>query len=150
MELILFPNDTLRIKCKTVTAFDAKLRNTLREMTTKMNEWGGIGLAAPQCGINTRMFVAKVPGHGVWSFVNPQLKILDATPSIYDEGCLSLPGEKSSVTRPSVVKVRAFNGFGKPFNLVCTDLLSVCVQHEYDHLDGILMTDRAQAGSPTL
>lgn len=124
-----------------VTAFDAKLRNTLREMSMKMNEWGGIGLAAPQCGLNLRMFVAKVPGRGVWSFVNPHLKILDATPLVYEEGCLSLPDERILVTRPSTVKVKAFSELGKPFELVCTGLLSVCIQHEYDHLDGVLMTD---------
>lgn len=151
MKLVLFPNDILKAKCKPMTAFNTKLRNILREMSMKMNEWGGIGLAAPQCGLEARMFVAKVPGRGIWSFVNPVLKVLDATPSSYEEGCLSLPGERVSVIRPSVVKVKAFNESGKPFELICTDLLSVCIQHEYDHLDGLLMTDRlGQAGSPTL
>ena len=142
MDLVLHPDDRLRMKCKPVTYFDAKLRNTLREMASKMKEWDGIGLAAPQCGIISRMFVASVPGEGVQAFVNPTIKVVDPTPYRFDEGCLSMPGEKVSTARPSVVKVRAYDENGQPFTLVCRDLLSVCVQHEYDHLDGVLMLDR--------
>lgn len=141
LELVLYPDDRLKQKCQPVRVFDAKLRNTIREMVSSMKQWGGIGLAAPQCGILQRMFVASVPGRGTLAFINPQLKVLDWTPSTYDEGCLSIPDARISVARPAIVKVKAYNELGKPFDLTCTGLLSVCVQHEYDHLDGVLMMD---------
>ncbi len=109
----------------------------------RMDEWGGIGLAAPQCGIALRMFVMHLPGQGRKAFVNPIVEDMGEGTARLEEGCLSLPGATIEVSRPASVLVRALDYRGSKVEMVCNGLASACVQHETDHLDGVLILDRA-------
>jgi len=117
----------------------------------------GIGLAAPQVGLSWRLFVCHVPpetdqqapGSGPAEttdapmvFLNPEIVGVEGEPTAYAEGCLSLPGVTGEVDRPPAVTVRAVDPSGEPFELRAAGLLARCVQHEMDHLDGVLIIDR--------
>jgi peptide deformylase len=130
---------------ETVTIFDAALRQLVEEMFESMYVAQGIGLAAPQISISQRITVIDV------SFKkNPKDKIVLINPEIIDrrgkqveeEGCLSLPDIREKVSRAEWVKVRAQDADGKTFEIEGTELLGRCMQHEIDHLDGILFIER--------
>jgi len=142
MELVKFPDSRLRARCEPVEYVTDEVRRTLDGMARKMVEWRGIGLAAPQCGDLRRMFVASVPGKGVRAFVDPSFVDLGAGAVSMAEGCLSIPGLAVELPRPAEVLVRAKNDRGRPFEMRCAGILARCVQHEVDHLDGVLMVDR--------
>ncbi len=145
MELVLFPDHRLRTRCKPVKQITAELRQTLDDMMQKMEEWGGIGLAAPQCGVMLQMFVMHIPGHGRYAFVNPSITDLGEGLSTMDEGCLSLPGASIEVTRPSSVRLEAIGYDGEKVDLRLIGMESVCAQHENDHLSGTLIIDKTDS-----
>lgn len=145
MQLVLYPDLRLRNTCKPVESFTENIRGILNEMSRHMVEWGGIGLAAPQCGLALAMFVAEVPGKKVMAFVNPEIECETGQKATFDEGCLSIPGVHVPVERPASVLIRAQDGFGKRFEIRCSGILAVCVQHEVDHLSGLNMLDRTSA-----
>src|SRR6516225_6803060 len=136
----LFGDPVLRTPAEPVTDFDLELRNLVRDLTETMLEAPGVGLAAPQIGVSLRVFTFHVddePGH----LVNPVLA-LDGDPEEDDEGCLSLPGLQFPTPRAPRVVAAGFNMYGDPVTVEGTELLARCVQHETDHLDGILFIDR--------
>jgi peptide deformylase len=143
MSLLLYPDVRLRTKCKPVEVFTPEIQQSIDEMMDHMDEWGGIGLAAPQCGIALRMFVMHLPGHGRKAFVNPIVEDLRGGTISMEEGCLSLPGATLEIVRPASVIIRALDYRGSKIEVVCHGLASACVQHETDHLDGVLILDRA-------
>lgn len=145
MDLQLYPSSVLRGSCKTVESITPEIQKSLDEMMDKMDAWGGVGLAAPQCGLSLRMFVMHIPGHGRRAFVNPELEDLQEGLYSMEEGCLSLPGALIEVTRPSSVRLRALDHHGVSVDLCCRGLVSVCAQHENDHLDGVLILDKADS-----
>jgi peptide deformylase len=139
----LFGDPVLRTPASEVVDFDAELRQLVRDLTDTMLAAPGVGLAAPQLGVGLRVFtycVDDVVGH----LINPDLD-LSADREVDEEGCLSLPGLQYPTERAVGVVAKGFDMHGEPVVLEGTHLLARCVQHETDHLDGILFIDRLDA-----
>ncbi|MFD1677274.1 peptide deformylase [Alicyclobacillus fodiniaquatilis] len=132
----------LRQKAKEVTKFTPAIAKLLNDMAETMRDADGVGLAGNQIGILKRLIVMDV-GQGVIELVNPV--ILEKRGTQYgSEGCLSLPGLSGKVSRAEYVRIRAQDRHGESFELEGRELLARCIQHEIDHLDGILFTDYLQ------
>jgi peptide deformylase len=136
----LFGDPVLRTPAEPVTDFDAELRKLVQDLTDTMMDAPGVGLAAPQIGVGLRVFtyyVDDVLGH----LINPSLD-LAAECEEDDEGCLSFPGLAYPVNRAFGVVAKGFDMHGEPVTVEGTGQLARCVQHETDHLDGVLFIDR--------
>jgi peptide deformylase len=136
----LFGDPVLRTPADPVVDFDKELRRLVADLTDTMLEAPGVGLAAPQIGVGLRVFTYHVddePGH----LVNPTLQ-LSGTPEEDEEGCLSFPGLTFTTPRAPHVVAKGWNMHGDPVVIEGDELLARCVQHETDHLDGILFIDR--------
>jgi peptide deformylase len=136
----LFGDPVLRTPAEPVVDFDKELRNLVRDLTETMIDAPGSGLAAPQLGVSLRVFtyhVDGVTGH----LVNPSLDLSEETQD-GNEGCLSIPDLSFPCTRALRVVAKGFNEHGEPVELEGSEVLARCVQHETDHLDGILFVDR--------
>ena len=136
----LFGDPVLRKPALAVTDFDRELRTLVADLTDTMLEAAGAGLAAPQLGVSLRVFTWNVDGE-VGHLINPDLTLSEA---IQDgaEGCLSIPGLSFDCERALSVVARGFNMHGEPVVVEGSDLLSRAIQHETDHLDGIMFIDR--------
>jgi peptide deformylase len=144
----LFGDPVLRTKAEPVRDFDAELRRLVRDLTDTMLDAPGLGLAAPQIGVGLRVFTYHVddePGH----LINPSLMLSDEV-EIDEEGCLSFPGLQYPTQRAHGVVATGFNMYGEPVTLEGNGQLARCLQHETDHLDGILFIDRLDAGQRKL
>jgi peptide deformylase len=136
----LFGDPVLRTKAEPVTSFDKELRKLVQDLTDTMLDAPGSGLAAPQIGVGLRVFTYNVEdlvGH----LVNPQLELSEEEQRGL-EGCLSIPGLSFDCVRAMSVVAKGFNMYGDPVTLEGSELLARCLQHETDHLDGILFVDR--------
>ena len=134
-------DDVLRKRCKEVTTITPSVVTLLNDMAETMYEANGVGLAAPQVGILKRIVVIDV-GDGIVELINPV--ILEKSGEQTDEeGCLSLPGKSAPVTRAMYTKVKAVNRDGYEFIIEGEGLMARALQHEIDHLDGVLYIDRA-------
>jgi len=136
----LFGDPALRMPALPVVDFDKELRLLVKDLTETMLDAPGLGLAAPQLGVSLRVFtydVDDVVGH----LINPSLDLTEEEQD-GEEGCLSLPGLTFDCKRAYGVVAKGFNMHGDPVVLEGTDLLARCVQHEADHLEGILFIDR--------
>ena len=141
LPILQIGDETLREKCEPVTSFDLNLASLLNDMKETLYDANGAGLAAPQVGVTKRIFVVSVD-EGYFEFINPV--ILGTSGSQYGvEGCLSVKGKWGDVKRPKKVTIKAFDRFGKPFKIVAKDFFAKAISHEYDHLEGILYTDKA-------
>lgn len=136
--------EVLRQKCETVKAeeINDEFRALIKEMFLTMDEANGVGLAAPQVGIAKRFFVAMSDDDVERVFINPVITKTSSELSEYEEGCLSIPGVYETIVRPKAVTISALDINGKPFTLDAEGLLARIVQHESDHLDGVLYIDR--------
>ena len=141
MEIVLYPADVLRQKTLPVTEFDANLGLFAQEMIQTMVDGRGIGLAAPQVGKLISMFIAQESDGKPLVFINPEIIGTSLETEPYEEGCLSIPGMYEEVVRPEAVVVQAYNEKGRPFKRECSGLLARIVQHELDHLKGVLFID---------
>ena len=140
MPIRLFGDPVLRTPADPVKDYDAELRRLVKDLTETMQDAPGVGLAAPQIGVSLRVFtfhVDDVLGH----LINPSLDLSEETET-GDEGCLSFPGLAYPATRAYGVVAKGFNMYGEPVTLEGTGQLARCVQHETDHLDGVLFIDR--------
>ena len=140
MPIRLFGDPVLRTPADPVKDFDAELRRLVKDLTDTMQDAPGVGLAAPQIGVSLQVFtyhVDDVLGH----LINPSLDLSEETET-GDEGCLSFPGLAYPATRAYGVVAKGFNMYGEPVTLEGTGQLARCVQHETDHLDGVLFIDR--------
>ena len=137
----LFGDPVLRTRAAEVTTFDAELRRLVADLTDTMLDAPGSGLAAPQLGVGLRVFTYDVDGV-VGHLVNPQLDFPDDELQHGPEGCLSLPDLTFDCTRRMRVVARGQDMWGDPVLVDGSDLLARCVQHETDHLDGVLFVDR--------
>jgi peptide deformylase len=137
----LFGDPVLRTVAEPVTDFDLELRNLVRDLTETMREALGVGLAAPQIGVGLRVFTYHVDEEEYGHLINPVLE-LSGDPEIDEEGCLSLPGLQFLTPRAPRAIATGFNMYGDPVRIEGTELLARCVQHETDHLDGVLFIDR--------
>lgn len=129
----------LEKKCKVVKKMTPKIEELIDDMFETMYDAMGVGLAAPQVGILRRIFVVDCDGENPYVFVNPE--ILERSGSqTGEEGCLSVPGKAGQVTRANYVKIKAYDKEMNEFVLEAEGLLARAIQHENDHLDGILYT----------
>ncbi|MFY9914024.1 MAG: peptide deformylase [Nocardioidaceae bacterium] len=144
-DIRLFGDPVLRSMAAPVVDFDAQLRTLVRDLTDTMLEAPGAGLAAPQIGVGLRVFTYNVEGV-VGHLINPELS-LTAETQTGDEGCLSIPGLTFDCVRALGVVARGFDMYGEPVVLEGTETLARCIQHETDHLDGILFVDRLDAAT---
>lgn len=144
MKIYKLGEEVLRKKCVPVEPeeINDEMRSLFLEMFDTMDEAEGVGLAAPQVGISKRFFVVTADDGIRRVFINPQIVYTSSTLSDYEEGCLSLPGFNEVIRRPEKVTCSAINEFGKPFTLEADGLLARIIQHENDHLDGIVYIDR--------
>ena len=139
----LFGDPVLTTPAAEVTTFDKELRQLVADLTITMQEAPGVGLAAPQIGVSLRVFTYDVDDE-IGHLINP---VLDLSDEIQDgpEGCLSLPGLTFDTKRSMRVVAKGMNMYGEPVTIIGTELLARCVQHETDHLDGVLFIDRLDA-----
>ena len=148
LEILQAPHPLLKKKAKPVTRVDEALRRLAADMFETMYKAPGIGLAAPQVGFSERLIVLDVADgeeRRPLTLVNPEIVWRSSDRATAEEGCLSLPGHFADVTRPQAVKVRYLTGEGLERELETDGLLARCVQHEIDHLDGILFVDHLTA-----
>lgn len=136
----LFGDPLLRTKAAPVTDFDAELRALVTDLTDTMLDAPGSGLAAPQLGVGLRVFTYNVDDE-VGHVINPELTLSDET-QFGPEGCLSMPDLTFDCVRALRTVARGFNMYGDPITIEGSDLLARALQHETDHLDGILFVDR--------
>lgn len=142
LEITKLGEEILRQKAEPVAEVTDEIRKLADDMLETMIEANGVGLAGPQVGKNLRIFVAMADDDVKRVFINPQIIKASEEVEEYEEGCLSIPQVYESITRPSRVTVQALNEKGRPFTLDADGLLARIIQHEYDHLDGILYIDR--------
>jgi peptide deformylase len=144
-EILVVPNPVLKQVSKTVAVVDDELRALMDDMLETMYAAPGIGLAAIQVGVAKRVIVMdlaregedKQPRH----FVNPEILWASEDTAPYEEGCLSVPEIYDEVERPAQVKIRYLNYAGETVEEDAEGLFAVCIQHEMDHLDGVLFID---------
>lgn len=146
MRIIEYPHPTLRYVSRPLKRVDAELRRMVAEMFDLMYEAKGIGLAANQVDLPYRLFVVNLEGDPAAKdeemvFINPVLSKHKGQAE-QEEGCLSLPGLYAPVVRPETVTVQAYNLAGELYHQEVSGMLARCIQHETDHLDGILFIDR--------
>ena len=143
LKIILYPDPRLRKISEPVTVFDENLVALTVRMFELMRQDQGVGLAAPQVGINKRLFVANPTGKPEDDrvVVNPVLTDADDSDTA-EEGCLSLPKIRADVDRALTIRLRAQDVTGKPFDIIGEDFEARVWQHEFDHLNGVLITDR--------
>src|ERR1700753_3757872 len=140
-DIRLFGDPVLRPAADPVTDFDQELRGVVKDLTQTLDDAQGAGLAAPQIGVGLRVFAYAV-GEERGHLVNPVLEFPDQGDQEGEEGCLSFPGIYYDVTRRLNTVARGFTDRGDPVQVVGTQVLSRCLQHETDHLDGVLFVDR--------
>ena len=136
----LFGDPILRTKAEPVVDFDAEIRQLVADLTDTMLEAPGIGLAAPQIGVGLRVFTYDVD-ETVGHLINPELSLVEGEQD-GPEGCLSIPELTFDCVRAAKVVARGFDQYGEPVEIAASDLLARCIQHETDHLDGVLFVDR--------
>jgi peptide deformylase len=143
--LIILPDPKLRLVSKPVERVGAALKKLAADMLDTMYDAPGIGLAAIQVGEPVRMLVIDLAKEGEPKapqiFINPEVVASSDERSLYEEGCLSIPDYYAEVERPAKVRVRFVDGEGKQQEVEAEGLLATCLQHEIDHLDGVLFID---------
>ena len=142
LDVVKLGQDILREKSEPIPEVTDEIRTLAEDMFETMIATEGVGLAGPQIGKNIRIFVAIADDDVRRVFINPQIIKTSEELSDYDEGCLSIPQVYETIRRPAKVTVQAINEHGKPFTLEADGLLARIIQHEYDHLEGILFIDR--------
>ncbi len=135
-------DETLHKVCRPVEKFDERLWQLLDDMADTLQKADGVGLAAPQIGVLRRLFIMDT-GDGLKECINPKILETKGTQECV-EGCLSSPGEYGLIIRPEVVKLQAQNRDGKFFIVTLEGLAAECVEHECDHLDGIVFKDKVE------
>lgn len=142
MEIVILGNEVLRQHAAPVADINGEVKDLAQRMIETMVRGKGIGLAAPQVGLASRLFVVGIEGDVPRVFINPSLLETSADLSDYEEGCLSIPGVYSKVSRSANIRIQAWNERGRPFTLDADGLLARVILHEYDHLEGVLFIDR--------
>ncbi len=150
-EIITLPAPVLRRKARPVTRFDVELQTLIDDMIETLREAPGVGLAAPQVGVSDRLIVVEYPEDDeqedapkkLYVVVNPEIKAASAETEMGIEGCLSIPGLHGEVERALSVTVKGLTRHGQPVKIKAKGWLARIFQHEIDHLNGIVFTDRA-------
>jgi peptide deformylase len=144
LSIITIGDPLLAKKSALVPDFNADVQRLIEQMFETMGT-RGIGLAAVQVGEAIRLFVTRAPRDQVRVFINPDILETSIEEETLEEGCLSVPGLYTEMVRPASVRVQAWNEKGRPFTLTADGMLARVVQHELDHLNGILFVDRLEA-----
>lgn len=148
-EILIVPDPRLKKECEPVTEVNDEIRDLLDDMLETMYAAPGIGLAAPQIGVMKRVVVMDVSDDKdkpePMKLINPEIIWESEDTSVYQEGCLSIPEQYADVERPAEVGVRYVDENGKEHEIEADGLLATCIQHEIDHLDGVLFTDYLSA-----
>ena len=153
-KIVTLPEPVLKRKARVVTKFDKDLQILLEDMVETMREAPGVGLAAPQIGLSDRIIVVEYyereedeenedAPKKVWAMINPEIVKSSEETLMGVEGCLSIPGLLGEVERHAAVQVKGLNKHGKPMKVKAKGWLARIFQHEIDHLNGVLFTERA-------
>ena len=149
LAIITAPDPRLKIKARPVPAVDANVRQLMDDMVETMYRAIGIGLAAPQVGVATRVLVIDVARDGEkpapMRIANPEILWRSETVMLANEGCLSLPEHYADVERPEAIRLRYLDHDNEIREIEAKGLLATCLQHEIDHLDGVLFVDHITA-----
>ena len=144
-KIIIEPDSLLRKKSQSLEKVDDELKKLMDDMLETMYSAPGIGLAAVQVGVLKRLIVIDISKDDQKKeplfFVNPKITFQSKKTSVYEEGCLSLPGHFAEIERPAECHIKYIDYDGKSKELQASGLLATCIQHEIDHLDGILFID---------
>lgn len=146
LNILVAGHPLLRQVAQPVERIDKKLQRLLKDMAETMYASDGVGLAAPQIGVSKRLVVIDV-GEGLFELINPVIVKKEGS-AVGAEGCLSVPDYEGEVERAEYVECEFTDRTGRRLLLQASGLLAVCIQHELDHLDGILFIDKAQTISP--
>lgn len=141
MDIVTYPHNALRLEAGDVKDIDTQVAETAQQMVEAMHAAEGIGLAAPQVDLPWRVFVVHVKNDRPRIFINPEIIQTSMETTVYEEGCLSIPGVYADVERAAEVQVQAYNERGRPFSLTADGMLARVILHEYDHLKGVLFFD---------
>lgn len=142
LKVVKYPNNMLEKKCNNVLGINENILRLLDNMYDTMVKNEGVGLAAPQIGILKNIVVISVDKKNVFGMINPKIISHSNDKISWNEGCLSLPDVYADVERFAKVEVEYTNIYGNSVTMSAENLLSVCIQHELDHLNGILFIDR--------
>jgi peptide deformylase len=150
-KIVTLPDPILRRKARTVTRFDAELQILIEDMIETLREAPGVGLAAPQVAVPERLIVVEYPEDDeeedspkkLYIVINPEIKEISEEMEMGIEGCLSIPNLHGEVERALEVTVKGQNRRGKPVKIKAAGWLARIFQHEIDHLNGVVFTDRA-------
>jgi peptide deformylase len=151
LKIITLPDPVLRRKARPIARFDSNLQSLINDMIDTMREAPGVGLAAPQVGRSDRLIVVEYPEDDeiedapkkLFVVVNPEIKVISEEVEMGIEGCLSIPGLHGEVERALAVTVKGLTRHGQPVKIKSKSWLARIFQHEIDHLDGVVFTDRA-------
>lgn len=139
--VVYYPDEPLKAKAKPVEVFGPKFDRLVEDLFDTLHAYEGVGLAAPQVGVSKRLFVLQEPAGEPMCFVNPEILEQEGREE-GEEGCLSLPRIYAQVPRATRLKVRAQDASGEEFEMEALDFLARAIQHESDHLNGILFPER--------
>lgn len=142
LHLLYYPSDVLRARAEEVDLADPDLAGVIDRMVELMIAHKGVGLAAPQVGVPWRLFITRESETEARAWINPVIEPLDTELEVEEEGCLSLPDIRADIRRPRAVSINAADADGEAVQSTSDDFESRIWQHEYDHLDGILIIDR--------
>jgi peptide deformylase len=153
-KIVTLPEAVLRRKARTVNKFDKDLQTLIDDMVETMRQAPGVGLAAPQIGLSERIIVVEYFEHEedeekedapkkVWTVLNPEIIKPSEETLLGIEGCLSVPGLVGEVERHAAIQIKGLNRHGKPLKIKAEGWLARIFQHEIDHLNGVIFTDRA-------
>jgi peptide deformylase len=142
LDIVTLGDERLKKHSILVPEIDGEVQELARQMFASMYANRGVGLAAVQVGSLLRLFITDIDGDKPRVFINPEIIETSVEQVAIEEGCLSLPGLNADVIRPFQVRIQAWNERGKPFTLDAEGMLARAVQHELDHLNGVLFIDR--------
>ena len=149
LPIITAPDPRLKVACEPVATVDAAIAKLMDDMLDTMYLAPGIGLAAPQVGVTKRILVVDLSSKDgprePLRMVNPEIVWRSEELAVYEEGCLSLPEQYADVERPAKIRFRYLDETGTPQEREAEGLLATCIQHELDHLDGIIFVDHLSA-----
>jgi peptide deformylase len=144
LPILKYPDPVLCRKAKRVSRIDESLNRLIDDMIETMYQASGAGLAAPQVGVSLKIAVIGIPDEEVIVLVNPEL-VKKSGERMVIEGCLSVPGYRGEIKRAEKVTVKALDRNGKAFRIKADDLLAEVLEHEIDHLNGILYIDHLES-----
>ena len=144
LPIVCYPDEVLLQKAKRVSNVDGSIERLIDDMVDTMHEADGVGLAAPQVGVSLRVIVIELPGEEMLALVNPQI-VKRSGERLVEEGCLSVPGYRGEIKRSLKVIVKGLDRSGREVRIRGEGLLAQALEHEVDHVNGILYIDHLES-----